>query len=161
MKRHEIVGAVLLALAAAWIGRATAAAPAGAAAPQTQPAAVARQAFEHLKEGLATGRWDPFFAMLADDFTFWFPSGKYLGLHRGKATAMEFFRYVSASFPGGIRVVEVLRETGSGQTFVFEFRDEGMLRGEPYKNRVALSLDVCGDKICGYREYFGSDGKVN
>ncbi len=161
MKRQEIAGAVLLALAAAWIGRATAAAPAGAPALPTQPAAVARQAFEHLKEGLATSRWDPFFAMLADDFTFWFPSGKYLGLHRGKATAMEFFHYVSASFPGGIRVVEVLRETGSGQTFVFEFRDEGMLRGEPYKNRVALSFDVCGDKICGYREYFGSDGKVN
>ena len=74
---------------------------------------------------------------------------------------MEFFNYVSQAFPQGIEIEEVLRETGSGRTFVFEFRDKGSLRGEPYKNRVAISLDVCGDKICGYREYFGSDGKSN
>ena len=54
-----------------------------------------------------------------------------------------------------------MRRTGSESTFVYEFRDEGLLRGEPYKNRVAISLDVCGPKICGYREYFGSDGKSN
>ncbi|MBM3791078.1 MAG: nuclear transport factor 2 family protein [Acidobacteria bacterium] len=122
---------------------------------------VADRAFENLRQGLETGRWEPFFDLLSDDFTFWFPTGKYLGLHKGKGAAMEFFRYVSSAFPDGIRVVEVLRQTGTGQTFVYEFRDEGMLRGEPYKNRVAISLDVCGDKICGYREYFGSDGKIN
>ena len=80
---------------------------------------------------------------------------------RMTALAMEFFQYVSSAFAGGIRVVEVLRQSGGGNTFVCEFRDEGTLRGEPYKNRVAISLDVCGDKICGYREYFGSDGKIN
>jgi hypothetical protein len=32
---------------------------------------------------------------------------------------------------------------------------------EPYANRIAVSFDVRGNKICGYREYFGSDGKSN
>ena len=27
-------------------------------------------------------------------------------------------------------------------SFIFEFRDEGLLFGEPYKNRVAVSFDV-------------------
>ena len=130
------------------------------AQPAADPKAVADRAFDGLVQGLATGRWDAFFDLLSDDFTFWFPTGKYLGEHKGKTQAMEFFRYVSSAFPGGIKVVEVMRRSGGGSTFVYEFRDEGTLRGEPYRNRVAISLDVCGDKICGYREYFGSDGKT-
>jgi hypothetical protein len=42
-----------------------------------------------------------------------------------------------------------------------EFRDEGLMWGNPYKNRVVVSFDVRGGKICGYREYLGSDGKSN
>ena len=131
------------------------------APPAADAKAVADRAFDGLTQGLASGKWEPFFDLLSDDFTFWFPTGKYLGEHKGKTQAMEFFRYVSSAFPGGIKVVEVMRRSGGGNTFVYEFRDEGTLRGEPYKNRVAISLDVCGDRICGYREYFGSDGKVN
>ena len=135
--------------------------PAARTAAPTPARAVADQAFAALTAGLATGACDPFFDLLADDVTFSFPTGKYVGTHKGKAAAMEFFRYVSAAFPQGITVTEVMRRTGSESTFVYEFRDEGLLRGEPYKNRVAISLDVCGPKICGYREYFGSDGKSN
>lgn len=153
---------VAVALAAGVLSLAAALSTSPAAARGGQDArAVADQAFERFTGGLATGRWDPFFEMLADDFTFSFPTGKYVGQHTGKEKAMEFFRYVSTAFPNGIKVTEVLRRTGSDRTFVFEFRDEGLLRGEPYKNRVAISLDVCGDRICGYREYFGSDGKTN
>ncbi|MDJ0661980.1 MAG: hypothetical protein QNJ42_21215 [Crocosphaera sp.] len=55
------------------------------------------------------------------------------------------------------------------KTVIFEFRDEGLFRGVPYKNRVAISkrsasrcaFDIRGDKICAYREYYGSDGKSN
>jgi ketosteroid isomerase-like protein len=159
MRMTGLVLLCVLAIGAGWIA-APAVATARAATLDT-PKAVADKAFDGLTQGLATGKWDAFFALLADDFTFWFPTGKYLGQHQGKAQAVEFFQYVSSAFPGGIRVVEVLRRSGSGNTYVYEFRDEGTLRGEPYKNRVAISLDVCGDKICGYREYFGSDGKTN
>ncbi|MBI3949858.1 MAG: VOC family protein [Acidobacteria bacterium] len=121
----------------------------------------AQPAFEHFNHGLATGEWEPFLNMLTDDFTFWFPTGKYHGLNVGKAKAGEFFKSVSEAFNEGLFITEVLRVTSNERTVMFEFRDEGKMRGEPYKNRVAISLDVCGDKICGYREYFGSDRKSN
>jgi len=121
---------------------------------------VAHQAFEHFTHGLATGDWDLFLDMLTDDFTFWFPIGPFHGLNVGKERASEFFQYVDEVF-GGISITSLERVTSSETTVVFEFRDEGQMRGEPYKNRIAVSFDVRGDKICGYREYLGSDGKSN
>ncbi|MCF4966360.1 nuclear transport factor 2 family protein [Nostoc sp. CMAA1605] len=120
---------------------------------------VAHQAFEHFTQGLATGEWQAFLEMLTEDFTFWFPIGKFQGLNQGKAKAKEFLDYVSTSFPSGIKLVSLDCITSNETTVVFEFRDEGTLFGQPYKNRVAVSFDVRGDKICSYREHFGSDGK--
>ncbi|MEA5506650.1 nuclear transport factor 2 family protein [Halotia wernerae UHCC 0503] len=119
---------------------------------------VAQQAFKYFQHGLATGDWEAFLEMLIEDFTFWFPTGKFQGWNVGKEQAKEFFEYVSKSFPGGISL-NLDRFTYSTTTVVFEFQDQGVLFGQPYKNRVAVSFDVDGDKICGYREYFGSDGK--
>ncbi|OUL24437.1 ketosteroid isomerase [Nostoc sp. RF31YmG] len=120
---------------------------------------VAQQAFEHFTHGLATGEWQEFLDILTEDFTFWFPMGKFHGLNEGKERAKEFFQYVNASFSPGIKLTSLDRITSNETTVVFEFRDEGLLLGQPYKNRVAVSFDVRGDKICAYREYFGSDGK--
>ena len=122
---------------------------------------VAQKAFEHFIHGLASGEWNAFLDMLAEDFTFWFPMGKYYGLNVGKKRAQEFFQYVSEVFSPGLTLTSLDSVTSNETTVVFEFRDEGLLMGEPYKNRVAVAFDVRGDKICGYREYFGSDGKSN
>jgi ketosteroid isomerase-like protein len=122
---------------------------------------VAHRAFENLQHGLATGEWNSLLNMLTEDFTFWFPVGPYHGLNVGKEKAEAFFQYVSEVFGQTIRLTSLERVTSSETTVVFEFCDEGMMRNEPYKNRIAVSLDVRGDKICGYREYFGSDGKSN
>jgi ketosteroid isomerase-like protein len=119
---------------------------------------VAHQAFEHFRHGLATGEWQGFLDMLTEDFTFWFPMGKFHGLNVGKERASEFFQYVCESFSGGLTVT-LDHWTSNETTVVFEFRDEGALLGQPYKNRIAVSFDVRDDKICRYREYFGSDGK--
>jgi ketosteroid isomerase-like protein len=122
-------------------------------------AEVARAAFDAFTRGLATGDWSGWLALLADDFTFWFPTGRYHGLNEGKARAAEFFAYVTQAFgPGGLEVM-LDRVTANETTAVFEFRDQGTLRGEPYRNRVAISLDVRDGKVAAYREYFGSDGK--
>jgi len=119
---------------------------------------VAQQAFTHFQHGLATGEWQSFLDILTEDFTFWFPMGKFHGLNEGKDKANEFFQYVSVSFKGGLTLT-LDRVTSNETTVVFEFRDEGLLLEQPYKNRVAVSFDVRGDKISSYREYFGSDGK--
>lgn len=122
---------------------------------------VAYQAFENLKYGLATQEWTPMLDLLTEDFTFWFPVGPYHGLNVGKEKSKVFFQYVSEVFGRTIKITSLERVTSNETTVVFEFRDEGMMWSEPYKNRIAVSFDVRGDKICGYREYFGSDGKSN
>ncbi len=122
---------------------------------------VAHQAFEYFTHGLATGEWNNFLDMLTEDFSFWFPQGKYHGLNVGKQQAKEFLEYVASSFNSGLKITSLERVTSNDTTVVFEFCDEGKLMGEPYKNRVAVSFDVRKDKIYGYREYFGSDGKSN
>jgi ketosteroid isomerase-like protein len=117
--------------------------------------------FEAFKRGLATGAWSEFLMLLTDDFEMYFPVGQYKGCHQGKDKAQEFFRYVSQVYNEGLHVVELLRLTANEQTVVFEFRDEGLLRGEMYRNRVTVSWDIRDGKIARYREYFGSDGKSN
>jgi ketosteroid isomerase-like protein len=120
---------------------------------------VGQQGFDKLMHGLGTGDWNPLLDMLSDDFTFWFPIGPYQGLNTGKERAKQFFEYVNEVFGSSITLTSLERITSSETTVVFEFRDEGIMRGLPYKNRIAVSFDVSGDKICGYREYLGSDGK--
>ncbi|MCU0532730.1 MAG: nuclear transport factor 2 family protein [Hydrococcus sp. Prado102] len=121
---------------------------------------VAQKAFECFKNGLATGKWQPFLEMLSDDFTLWFPIGQFHGLNVGKERAKEFFDYFNEAYPKGLSIT-LDRITSNETTVVFEFRDEGIMWGELYKNRVAVSFDVRDDKISSYREYLGSDGKSN
>ena len=120
----------------------------------------AERVFQEFTAGLATGDWGAFLDRLSDDFYFWFPVGQYQGLNTGRVRAAEFFQYVSETFKPGLKVT-VDRVTASDTTVVFEVRSEGLMRGEPYKNRVALSFDFRGEKVCAYREYLGSDGKSN
>jgi len=119
------------------------------------PEKIARAVFAEFRDGLATGRWDPFFARLDDDFTFRFPTGSWRGTHRGKEKAIEFFSFVSQAYPEGLEVLGEPAITVEGQRAIFEFEDEGELFGQPYHNFVAISMDLCGAKVCGYREYFG------
>lgn len=112
-------------------------------------------------EALATGQWEAFFALLAEDFTLYFPHGKFHGLNTGKARGEAFFRYVTETFVGGLTITEILRVAASETTFIFEFRNEGQLRGQPYKNRVTISWDIRGEQLVAAREYFGSDGQSN
>jgi uncharacterized protein (DUF1330 family)/ketosteroid isomerase-like protein len=122
------------------------------------PKAVAEEAFEDFRSGLATGDWAPFLARLSEDFSFHFPLGRFQGLNHGKDRAAEFFAFVSQVYADGLFVDEVLGVTAEGNRVVFEFSDHGLMFGEPYANKVAISLDVCGELICGYREYFGLVG---
>ena len=122
------------------------------------PKAVAEEAFADFRSGLATGEWEPFLGRLSEDFTFHFPLGQYQGLNEGKDKAAEFFAFVSKVYSDGLFIDEVSGVTADGTRVVFEFSDHGLMFGKPYANKVAISLDVCGEKICAYREYFGLVG---
>lgn len=116
--------------------------------------AVAETAFQHFAQGLQTGDWQPFLQGLTDDFRFYFPAGPFQGENVGKDRATAFFSQVSQIFPGGL-TVEILQVTTGENTVVFEVRSHGTLQGHPYENQAAISLEVRGSQICGYREYLG------
>lgn len=117
----------------------------------------AKRAFSRFREGLASGRWDPFTQMLTEDVEVCFPLGEFAGRNRGRDRAKAFFAHVANTFPQGL-TVELERICQGGQTVMFELRDRGELRGAPYENRVVIAFDVRGDRIASYREYFGTDG---
>lgn len=124
--------------------------------------ALAERAFGHFRDGLATGQWEPWLAMLHEDFSFFFPTGKYHGLHVGKAKAREFFAYVRSVYPDGLKVT-LDATTIEGSRAIFEFRSEGTLvlptERRAYKNRVAVAMEFRDGLVVAYREYFGSDGR--
>lgn len=115
---------------------------------------VAQAAFQDFSHGLATGDWSRFLACLSDDFTFWFPAGPFKGQNSGKDRAQAFFALVSKVFPEGLTLT-LERTFSTDTTVLFEVRSQGLMLGHPYENQAAISFDVAGDKICGYREYLG------
>lgn len=127
--------------------------------PQVRtPKQVAEEAFVDFRAGLATGDWTPFLARLSDDFTLHFPLGRFQGENRGKERAEEFFRFVSQAYPDGLEIEEMIAVTAEDDRVVFEFKDRGLLRGQPYHNVVAVAFEICGEQVCAYREYFGLVG---
>ncbi|MGV2830536.1 nuclear transport factor 2 family protein [Myxosarcina sp. GI1(2024)] len=121
----------------------------------SQTIATAQKAFDYFSHGLATGDWADFLAMLTDDFTFSFPIGPFKGENVGRERAAQFFRYVSDSvFTEGL-FLTLERTTNNEITVVFEVKSSGLMLGKPYQNQVAISFDIRGDRVCGYREYLG------
>ncbi len=120
---------------------------------------VGQRAWDAFNKGMTTMDWSDFVAMLTDDFEFYFPQGEWKGLHQGKAKAEEYFALCKKIAPAGFTIVELMHTTVGEDTIVFEFKDEAMIFGNAYKNRVAMSWTLRGEQICSQREYFGSDGK--
>ena len=115
----------------------------------------AKRAFGAFIQGWANGDFQTFLEMLTDEFTFSYPYGKY----RGKFTGLEGKAQI---------VAKCLEHSASGDRLIFNppynitsndrtvmFECEGTIAGEKYQGRIAIALDVCNDKICGFREYFG------
>lgn len=114
----------------------------------------AMTAWHKLANAHRDGDFGPYLAMLTDDYTFSMPIGRFRGEHRGRAEAEACYEEIAASKPD-ITFQPPSRVTRQGNTVVVEFEDEGTVGGKPYRNRIASSFDVRGDRICGYREYFG------
>ena len=115
--------------------------------------AIALTAFDYFSHGLASGEWHDFLEMLTEDFSFSFPVAPFQGKNVGKDKAKQFFNYVSQQvFATGL-FLTVERITSNESTVVFEVKSQGLMFGKPYTNQAAISFDVKGDRICGYREY--------
>lgn len=123
--------------------------------------ATAQKAFAYFSHGLATGSWADFLDILSDDFTFSFPIEPFKGENVGREIAARFFHYVSDKvFTEGLSLT-VERITSNETTVVFEVQSSGLMFGEPYQNQVAISFDIRGDRVCGYREYLAVIYQLN
>lgn len=120
---------------------------------------VALRAFKHWQRGFQTGDFAPYLAMTADNFLFWFPAGKQRGQFSGAAGKMQMVAKARSHTEAKDRLnLKPYRITTSNNTVVFEFDAEGTINGKPYKGRNIISLDIEGEKISGFREYFGDLG---
>jgi len=118
------------------------------------PEQIAMEAWRRNAHGHATGEFEPWFALLDDDVVITMPLGPFRGSNHGIATARQIYAQISAAKP---RLVyeQPLRVSQTGATVVIEFDDHGTIAGFPYRNRIAASFDVGGEKVTAYREYFG------
>lgn len=115
---------------------------------------VANRAFGFLKKGFSDGDFEPYFAMLSEDYTFCLPLEPARGEHRGVEKAREYYR-MSKDTGSWLNLHDPFSVTGNDKTVIFEFEVNGVIEGKDFRNRIAIALDVRGDKISGFREYLG------
>ena len=115
---------------------------------------VAQKAFDHLKTGFITGDFEPYFAMLTDDYIFYLPIEPARGEHRGIEKAREYYR-MSGDSGSWLNLHTPSSITSNEKTVIFEFKVNGKIVNSDFNNRIAIALDVRGERICGFREYFG------
>jgi hypothetical protein len=118
---------------------------------------IALTAFEFFSEGWNTGNFDKYLAMITDDFTFSFPEGKHAGVFTGKEGKGHMIAKCLDHSKMGERLVlnPPFKITMGENTVVLEFEAEGNLGGKYYLGNIAISFDISGDKVSGFREYNG------
>ena len=122
--------------------------------------ATARKAFDLFAEGWATGDFDSYIAMLAEEMAFWFP----MGVHRGKFSGAEGRQQMIAKCrdheTAGDRLTlsEPQYILSDGTSVMFEFEASGLYAGQSYQGHNAIAFAVKDGKVVGFREYFGDLG---
>ncbi len=118
---------------------------------------MAQRGFAAYQRGWATGDFAPYIAMLTDDFLFWFPAGPHRGKYAGRSGREHMVAKCREHAEAGDRLTYApYRVTSNDTTVMFEFDSEGTIGGKHYLGRNAISLDVSGERISGFREYFGA-----
>ncbi|MDB9529297.1 nuclear transport factor 2 family protein [Oscillatoria sp. CS-180] len=123
--------------------------------------ATARQAFDLFAQGWTTGDFEPYIAMLAEEMTFWFPTGTHRGQFSGVAGRQEMIAKCRDHTIAGDRLTlhpPTYTHT-NGTSVMFEFEADGLYGGNPYKGHNAIAFEVSDGKIVGFREYFGDLGE--
>jgi ketosteroid isomerase-like protein len=122
---------------------------------ESSVAAYAEKAYQHLCEGLATGQWQPFFDLLADEVDLIWPfppvAGHYTGVE-GRKTIAEIFSQLGGE---GNRItdVTVYGKTVSTDRVVFEDHSRGEFFGRPYEGRHCIHLIMRDAQVVGFHEY--------
>jgi ketosteroid isomerase-like protein len=153
--RRAMIVTSTAALAALATGAARSAVERAASDPDTR--AVLDRAVANFFAGWATGDWEPYLEMLADDFVFQFPIGPYRGRHTGAGARQAMIAWA--------------REHGAANNLISQSsidirlydrdwvvvcdRGIGHIGGSPYNGLHAIFMKASGGKIVEYREYMG------
>ena len=121
---------------------------------------IALRAFQRFAHGWATGDFQPYINMLAEEVEFSFPEGEYQGHYTGKEGRGKMIAKCRGHADAGERLTlhPPHHVTSSGTTTVFEFVAEGMLVDGFYRGEIAIALEVSGERVTGFREYYGYAG---
>ncbi|MET8825573.1 nuclear transport factor 2 family protein [Streptomyces sp. NPDC004610] len=153
---------------AAVTGLVTGVAAAGALLPAPAAAVVARRrddrvlrvanaAMDAFDNGWRTGDWQPFLALLTDDFSFWFPDhparGRFEGT-TGRRTVADWtaFHAAHGNHVSGTR----RRATPAGDRVFYEYESVGTSVGTAaYRNWELIVVTVRGERLSALHEYWG------
>ncbi|GAA2625576.1 hypothetical protein SMC26_19440 [Actinomadura fulvescens] len=118
---------------------------------------VANAAMDRFDHGWRTGVWQPFLAMLTDDFSLWFPEDPARGRFEGAAGRRAVERWTAFHAAQGNRIRgERLRTSASGNRVFYEYDSVGASTGTAaYRNWELIVVTVRGRKISGFHEYWG------
>lgn len=120
----------------------------------------ARHAYDLFAQGWASGNFDPYIALLADEMEFWFPTGAHRGKYSGAAGREQMIAKCRDHVAAGDRLTlhpPQYVQVGE-RSVMFEFDAEGNYAGKPYKGHNAIAFEMQGDQVFGFREYFGDLG---
>jgi ketosteroid isomerase-like protein len=117
----------------------------------------AQQAFDYLAQGWATGNFQPFIDMLADEVVFWLPVGKQRDTPFGYEHKQQIIARLQARKESGDRLIfsQPDHVTTNNITCTFEFESQGTICNQPFTGRNVVSFEIKDGKIAGIREYFG------
>ncbi|HEX5749974.1 MAG TPA: nuclear transport factor 2 family protein [Archangium sp.] len=117
----------------------------------------AQRAYEAFAQGWATGDFEPYLAMLTQDFEFSFPTGEDRGRYTGAEGYQRMVNKVRGHSTRGERLtlLQPLRVMSDGKTIVFEFESRGQFGDHAYRGHNIIGFDVTGDRISAFREFFG------
>jgi ketosteroid isomerase-like protein len=124
--------------------------------------AVADRAFDHFRLGMAGDRdeMEAFLDMFTDDAVLNFPKTPNTNApYVGREAIKEFFHTtVQPVYDTGLFVTPVFALEDE-QRVAYLFADKGVMRGgRDYANSVCITLEVRGEQISRYWEFFGSAG---
>lgn len=117
----------------------------------------AQQAFDYLAQGWATGNFQPFIDMLADEVMFWLPIGQQRNTPFGYEDKQQLIARLQVRTERGDRLIfSPPKNILSNDTSVIvEFETQGTIRNQAFTGNNVISFDIQDDKITGIREYFG------
>jgi ketosteroid isomerase-like protein len=125
---------------------------------QSPNKAVLDAAADHFYAGWANGNWEPFIAMLSDDFIFQFPAGPAAGRHVGPGAKDKLATWARGHGAAGDRVpdVQMTLRVNNGEWIITNDRGRGVISGKPYDQLHAIFMRAKDGKIVEFREYFGN-----